>query len=360
MLIRHFVVLFGLCSPMLANAVEVPHKKQLELRLKSFSYSNITTINSLLNDRWHQPPQTDATTAFTYNELGLSYRRNDFHFTIKKRISAQVKTNAATSTLYYWSKQEIDNLSIPQTQIALVLNTEQSTGLLIGYQAQLANLIVEFELGYWRVERLRDSTLNGTVSVIAGQYRGHLLMEEHYSDNNFLKRPHLDDFKRTGDGFSANVKLEWDITSTLTLSLDIKDLYATYRIKKHGYSTGQVNTNNTLINDQGYQTFLPFYSGIERSDDHRFDIEPKSKLAVSYAAELGTFSAHASRLFETNFIEIGYQWAATNYQYSVRIDVERFTPTLTMSNQDWHIAFGIDKLNINDAATISLDFSYRW
>jgi len=354
------MIIIGACSTMLANATEISHQPQFELRLNSFSYSDITAIKSLVSDKWRQASQDDSSTAFTHNELGLTYRHNNFHFRLMKRVSAQIKTNADTSKLYYWSKQDSANLSIPQTQVALQLTTEQSTGLLVGYQAQLKNLILELELGYWRIERLRDSTLSGTVSVLDGQYLGQLSMEEHYSDNNFLKRPHLDDFKRTGDGFSANATLDWQVSSTVKLNLEVNDLYAKYRIKDHGYSAGLLDTNNTPVNDQGYQTFLPFYSGIERSEDHTLDIEPKSKLTINYATTLGTFSAQASRLFDTNFFEIGYQWGSTDYQYSVQFDVERLTPTLMINHRDWDIKFGMDKLNINDAATISLDLSYRW
>ncbi len=359
-MLKPLMVVIGLSSAMVANATEQHDVEQFKLKLNSFSYSNIAPISQIIDDNWRKKPNNNASNAFTHNELSFSYTKNNLQLSIRKRLSAVVKTNTATSELYYASQQEDPTLLIDDANINLQLTTQESTGLMAGYRLDLSDLSLGLELGYWRIDDRRDSVLTGNVSLIAGQYIGQLSMSELYSDNNFLKRPHLGDFKRTGDGITANVSANWQINPTLNINLTVDDIYAKYKINEHGYSEGSLNTDNTLINDKGFETFLPFYSGFEKTKDHRFDSDPKSKLTLSYLSELGTLTMQASRLYNTNFVEIGYQWSLNNYQIITSFDVERLTPSIAIRDQDWHLAFGMDKLDIDDAQTLRLNLSYRW
>ncbi|MGY0565083.1 MAG: hypothetical protein ACW7DQ_16530, partial [Paraglaciecola chathamensis] len=126
----------------------------------------------------------------------------------------------------------------------------------------------------------RDSRLNGTLTQnSAGELQGTGQLTEHYTDNNFLKRPNVkgERWNDSGTGYTVDIALAWRVTSALLLRLDAQDLYSRFSLDDAGLSDGLVDTDNQYTRASGITGFKPLYSGIETSASHDYQLPKRVK-----------------------------------------------------------------------------------
>lgn len=341
------------------------NKNDISFYVSTESFSNILPIKQLIKDEWKQRPDQDASHAFTQNEVGIRLNWNNVLFGVAHRLDYFVNTHADTAEAFYLERAELPLTTKDHYDVALRLHHQQSNGIRLGYQWDFESITAQINVGYWYVTETRDSTLTGQVSGdIHNNISGTAELTEFYSDKNFLKRGNNNDWQTDGYGATLDIALAWQMSEALHISLDVKDLYAKFKLKKLGFSQGNLDTDGTFINSLGGQSYLPLYRGVEGKKDYQFELPEHINLIAAY--NLASMDKSLSLLVrykrqgEIDFYYLGAQWQhSQSSQTRVMLDIENLSPEIQYVNQWLSVKLGIDTLNLDKAKQLTLGVAFN-
>ncbi|ALO33778.1 hypothetical protein CMT41_02885 [Colwellia sp. MT41] len=331
----------------------------------SESFSNILPIKQLIDDEWQQAPATDSSIGFTQNETGLKAYWGNISFNIAHRVDYFVFTNPDTAQAFYLERTDQALTTQDSYQLALRLHHQRSNGFRLGYQWQFESFSTEINVGYWDVSATRESQITGEIfGDEDNNITGTAQLRELYSDKNFLKRGNNDSWDIDGYGVTVDLFVHWQVNNDLAFTLDIKDLYSRFNMKKLGYSEGTVDTDGTFINSLGGKSYLPLYRGVAGYKDYQFDLPENVNLFAHYQAEHISTKSIASRYIvrykrqgEVNFYYAGVGFTYKQSNIRLLLDLEHLSPEIQYSNSWFALKFAIDDIDIEKAMQFSLGLS---
>jgi hypothetical protein len=336
-------------------------KPEISVNFSSVSYSNILPVGQIINDSWRQAPQHDADYGFTQNKASLSYRSGHFEWSLNERYDYFIDSNPTTAAIYFL---EHNDQQLPANQ-TYALNLDvlnlQSTGVSVGYLWNNQQFSGKVTVGLWYVDGLRDSYIEADLSTDQNsEISGDVEFNEHYSGSNILKRPNKNSWSTNGWGANVDLDLAWLVNENLTLKLNVDDLFSRFTIDNLGYSEGRATTNNSFINNDGFQSFLPHFRGLEIAKDHHIKIPTTTTLGAVYQGNSFSYIIHAKRQARINFVDLGIGFDLTSSQVTLLIDVKRFTPTIEFRSNSWDLSLTTDRLDAYQAFQFNLNIGYRW
>ena len=331
---------------------------QVSVYFTSESYSHILPIKQLAEDEWRTAPKHDADLAFSQNELGSELIINNWSINPAYRVDYFVRTNPDTAYAFYTDRTD-QAFEAPRTyDLALTLEENRAKGLRLGYQWQNEQFFSHLKLGYWAIIGARDSTLRGTLSQnSAGDLQGNGQLTEHYTDNNFLKRPNVNGerWDDNGSGYTLDIALAWRVTSALLLRVDVQDLYSRFSLDDAGLSDGIIDTNNQYTRASGITGFKPLYSGIETSRRHDYHVPKRVNLRVDYQMETIGIHGQLKTIGNDEFYLLGASFSfAEQSRLTMLVDVERATPQVMLETKWLDVTLALDKLKTESAYQLNL------
>lgn len=364
---RRFIITLGtlLSLPLQATSILAPqltnHAPIIELDISSASYSNILPVGQMVNDSWRQAPQKNASYAFTQNKLALSYRINNIELSLVKRIDYFIKTNPATANAYYLENSEQGLFPNQSVDLMVELENQQSTGITLGYLWQVQQVSGKVNLGLWYIDALRESYLQGHLTTDdSGDISGDVSFSEHYTGSNLLKRPNLASWDNHGWGSNIDVSVHWQASENLAFSLAIDDLYSQFNINDLGYSEGRASTDNSYINSDGYQSFVPLFKGLEITKDHNISVPATTTLSAAYQHQQLSYIAIAKRQANMNFVDVGISMPLGPSELTLMLDIKGLTPSVYLASKRWSFSLTTDKVNFYNAMQFNFNIAYRW
>jgi len=336
-------------------------RHEVAIEFSSSSYSNILPVGHLINDSWRQQPQSDASSGFTQNRFSLSYRTNHWQWSVNKRLDYFIESNSATAAVYY--NDQNDQTLAPNQDYDLVLDilSLQSTGVSLGYLWNNQQISTKITVGLWSVDSLRDSYIAANLQTDqASELNGDVSFYDHYTDTNILKRPNDNSWETGGWGANVDLDVQWQASKNLQLNLAVKDLFSRFMIANLGYTQGKASTNNSYINSEGYQSFLPLFRGLEIAKDHHIKLPITTTLGAVYQAEQLSYVVNAKRQAQLNFVDLGLRFALGSGQMTLLLDAQRFTPTIEFSSTNWDLRLTTDRFDAYQAFQFNLNIGYRW
>ncbi|MDO6559120.1 hypothetical protein [Paraglaciecola chathamensis] len=339
---------------------------QVSMYFKSESYSHILPIKQLVEDEWHTKPKDDADLAFSQNELGSEILINNWSINPAYRVDYFVRTNPDTAAAFYADRTDLPFEKTQTYNLSLALRENRAKGLRLGYQWQNEHFFSHIKLGYWAVVGARDSRLNGTLTQnSAGELQGTGQLTEHYTDNNFLKRPNVkgERWNDSGTGYTVDIALAWRVTPALLLRLDAQDLYSRFSLDDAGLSDGLVDTDNQYTRASGITGFKPLYSGIETSASHDYQLPKRVKLEAAYQFDKVAMHTQLRYIASQAFYLLGASVSlAEDSRLTLLIDIERATPHLILDTKWLDVTLALDKLATKSAYQFALGatFSYSF
>lgn len=331
---------------------------QVSVYFTSESYSHILPIKQLAEDEWRTAPKHDADLAFSQNELGSELIINNWSINPAYRVDYFVRTNPDTAYAFYTDRTD-QAFEAPRTyDLALTLEENRAKGIRLGYQWQNEQFFSHLKLGYWAIIGARDSTLRGTLSQnSAGDLQGNGQLTEHYTDNNFLKRPNVNGerWDDNGSGYTLDIALAWRVTSALLLRVDVQDLYSRFSLDDAGLSDGIIDTNNQYTRASGITGFKPLYSGIETSRRHDYHVPKRVNLRVDYQMETIGIHSQLKTIGNDEFYLLGASFSfAEQSRLTMLVDVERATPQMMLETKWLDVTLAFDKLKAESAYQLNL------
>jgi len=334
----------------------------------SESFSNIIPIKQLIKDDWLQAPDKNSNTAFSQSEIGIKASWQAFSVTIAKRLDYFIFSNLDTAHAFYLERTDQPLTTKDSYLLALKLQHHQSDGVRLGYQWQFTNFTAQVDLGYWQVNTIRDSVITGE---LFGQDNNNITgvaeLTEFYSDKNFLKHSNNDKWQIDGNGITIDLALAWQLTETLSLAIDVKDLYSAFEMEGLGFSQGKVDTDNTYINSLGGKSYLPLYRGIFGPNDFEFKLPEHVNVIAKYQADIMAieafninYLARYKRQGDINFYYAGAEFLFDNSSVQLMLDLENLSPEVRYQHPWFNLVLATDALNIDDAMQFSLAMSVNY
>jgi len=336
--------------------------------ISSDSFSNILPIKQLIEDDWQQAPAKNASIGFTQNEIGVKAVWHNITFNPAQRLDYFIDTNADTTQAFYLEQTDQALTTKESYQLSLKLHHQRSKGVRLGYQWQLENVSTEISIGYWDVSATRESNVNGELlGNDNGKITGTILLDEFYSDKNFLKRGNFDRWDINGYGLTVDFAANWQVNEQLVVALNIKDLYSDFTMKNLGYSEGLIDTEGTFINVLGGKSYLPLYSGRETSDDYHFKLPEHVNIIAKHQADAlmtesfnVNYLARYKRQGDVSFYYAGAEFVFDNSSLQLMLDLENLSPEIRYQHPWFNLVLATDALSIDDAMQFSLAMSVNY
>ncbi|MCF6145052.1 MULTISPECIES: hypothetical protein [Pseudoalteromonas] len=340
-------------------------QQQVSFYIDSNSFSNISPVLELVDDDWQSPPKSDADKGFSQTRLGVSYQHlsfEEFEFHIEQRLDYFVRSNADTALGYYQEQQEIPLLDKENYRVRLDYFANKSKGFGVTYSHTFKDkFLVEIKGSYWNVDYFRHSIVTGNVQGRQdNSLLGELNYEEYYTHNNFLKRPNEGDWDTNGNGYSMDVFTEFSLFDNLTIRADFIDVYNRFSLESLGYTSANINTKGSFVDNQGFSSFRPLLKGFEGQSEHKYQIPEQIALAFTYVHEQVDYALHLLRQGDINFMQIGAQFAYKKSMFELMFDPINLTPQLGYKIDYFKLEIAMDKLNPNKAMQLSLNMQVNW
>lgn len=340
-------------------------QQKVSVYVDSNSFSNISPVLALVDDDWQSPPQSDADKGFSQTKLGISYQHSSlegFTFHIEQRLDYFVKSHADTALGYYQEQNDIPLLDKGNYKVELDYFANRSKGVAAGYSYEFSDaLLVGIKGSYWRVNYFRHSVVSGNVQGRAdNSLLGDLNYEEYYTHNNFLKRPNEGDWDSKGKGYSVDLFAEMSVLDNLTVRADLIDIYNRFSVDNVGYTSADINTKGSFIDNQGFNSFRPLLKGFEGQSNHKFKIPEQIALAFTYHHEKIDYALNLLRQGDINFMQIGAHFAYKKGKFALMLDPINLTPQLGYKIDFFKLEMAMDKLNPNKAMQLSLNMQVNW
>ena len=328
-------------------------------KLDSISYSEPTSIYSLLHEFSGDLEEGD--TAVTYNkvELGIKYKYFSLAFIQRYDYFASFSPDLAAA--YYQASHNIkpDSEHIYDTYVRA--NHIRSAGLTFGVELQpVKNLTVWSNLSLLRADQMIDGVMRGDLSLRSeNEYQG-LVRYDAFSYRDMILEAPVDD--PGGDGYALDIGFAWQITDSWYVQLEAIDAYS--KIQWEGVLDSHLTATSATINydADGRLHTSPAISGT------RLLVDTEQILPVKYAGEI-RYQGNSKNLFFIEAMHIssyitlpslgyGYRFYE-NHSLSLLWNTKTEALGLRYKNQWLKIEAAVDDLNGRKAHAWQLSLEFR-
>jgi hypothetical protein len=328
-------------------------------RLDSISYSEPTSIYSLLHE--FSGDLEDGDTAVTYNKVELGIQYKFFSVALLQRYDYFAAFSPDLATAYYQSGHNIkpDSEYVYDTYVRA--SHIRSAGLKFGVELQpVKNLTFWSGLSFLRADQMIDGVMRGDLSLRSeNEYQG-LVHYDAFSYRDMILEEPVPDPK--GDGYALDIGFAWKISDRWYAQLEVIDAYS--RIQWEGVLESHLNATSATINydADGRLRTSPALSGT------RFLVDTEQILPVKYAAEIhyqfdrkNLFfieAMHISSYITLPTLGYGYRFYE-DHSLSVLWSTKTQAAGVRYKNQWLTIEAAVDDLNGRKAHAWQLSLEFR-
>ena len=245
--------------------------------------------------------------------------------------------------------------------------TMRAKSFWIGHQWQLTDSIeITNKVHFWTPQTYRSSYLTGQINHTAnqmGEESGHVSgqanMEEWYTHKNLLKRPEQSTWNDS-TGQSWDLAVKWHVSNSVSLNVDIKDLYNAFSFDHIGYSKGTLNSDTTSRDSSGVLRFNPAYRGVESKRRLNVSLPSTTNITLDYQLDNGSLFLNHQRIEDiTRSNVVGYQHNTNNDSaILLGFDVDYHAIQLGYRSGQFVFTLVTDEWQLHRAKNLSLRTSY--
>ena len=326
--------------------------------LQSISYSQPIAISAML-DQWDAPFH-GGDKALTYNKAELGVSGHGWQLGVFTRYDYLMTFSDQTAQLYYLTKNHLPLETGKQYSLRIEARSQFSRGLRLGFHRQLtASLQAGAAISYLQGISLTDGGIHGTALVTADkdydfQFDANYVYSRDVLFSRDVQAPH-------GNGYSLDIKLDWQANERLAGQLTVVDLLGKIFWDNAPYTIATATSATKTYDADGYVRYDPVISGFESNRDFAQTLPRKIFAAAQYQ-----WNAQAELLAElqdldiARFTSVGAGWrlpGARQLQGLYNITAR----ALTLRYQQPQLRFEIssDKLNVHQARYFAFTLSYR-
>jgi hypothetical protein len=354
MRVLFLIGLMALCTVINAAASEY----QPYADIQSITYSQPISIASMLGE-WN-PPFKGGDRALTYNKAELGVMGNGWQLGVFKRYDYLLTFSRQTARLYYLTDNHLP--LEPGTQFPLRIEAHQqlSRGLRLGFNRRLsASLKIGLAASYLQGQALIDGKLKGNALVTAATDYDFQFDTDYTYSRDVLFERHVR--APQGDGYSLDLKLDWQANERLHGQLGIVDLIAKIYWNNAPYTTATASSATKTYDEDGYVRYQPSISGYESNQDFVQDLPRKIFLSAQYQwSRDRELLAEVQDLSIRRFTSIGMGWRqSADSRLQALYNITARALSLRYLHKQLRLEVGSDHWDVNQARYFVLQIGYN-
>ena len=326
--------------------------------LQSLSYSEPIAISSML-DQW-SPPFKGGNTALTYDKAEVGISGQGWQLGVLTRYDYLMTFTDQTAELYFLTKNHLPLATGKTYPLRIDVRNQFSRGLRLGFQRQMtSSLHAGAAISYLQGISLTEGSIQGSALVTANNdYDFHFNTNYVYSRDVLFGR---DVQAPQGNGYSLDVKLDWQVNKRLAGQLTVVDLLGKLYWNNAPYTTATASSATKTYDADGYVRYNPAISGFESNKDFVQTLPRKIFVATQYQ-----WNAKAELLAElqdldiVRFASVGAGWLLPGGRHLQGLyNITAKALTLRYQQGQLRLELGSDKLNLHQARYFALELSYH-
>ncbi len=280
---------------------------QTYLEVESFSYSESTSVNSLLNKLNGSLSNGDL--AFTHNrlELGVKADYTDHQFGLGRvmRYDHLVHYTQDTLQLFYLKNNDLPVDSNRDYNIFIETNRVRADGFTFSYgNRSIEHLQIDLKGSALQTSKLLDGGFSGQMTSKDGELSyGGLDLDYSYDEDIIFGHPVEEP---TGSGVAFDLDIGWQYKPNLRADISIHDLCSKLDWDNAPHTIAQLNTDRVTFDENGFISVEPALSGrnSELSFSQRFPRRTSGSL--SYISGNTRYWISDYHQLATHFSQLGF------------------------------------------------------
>lgn len=322
----------------------------------SFTRSDPVTINGALNE-W-EGEFYEGNKQYSYNQAEFGFRKNHWGLGFLKRLDYQIKFSDETARAVYLTQNKLDLSMNQDVPLYFDVHHFQGSGMRLSYRNETASRF-NFEVGlsYLKGERLTEGNVRGNLTPLSrNDYDFTADIDYFYSADDLFDRVVT---RPQGQGYSIDLKMDYQITERLNLEAKIQDAWAEIYWQNAPFTQASASSDTKHFDEDGYVHFDSHLQGIESQRDFRQRLPAKMKFSLnqkispSTQAEInywrlpldGYYALALSRSWKKNNVSVRY-WPELG---SVGLGLEFGRLSLTITS---------DQLDFKEARTLGVNIAF--
>lgn len=280
----------------------------LGLELNSFTHSEPVSVHGVLDEMSGEFSGGDS--AETHNRLELHYSADDWQYGLFSRYDYELSFHPDTGELLYLSQDDRELPSDKRYQLALRGQHILAEGVSLARSFRYADLPLELTIkaNLLRARHLQDAEIHGHLELASGRApRGRAEIDYRYDEDRLFHRPDLD--TPSGWGYALDLRLDWQASADLKLSLQADDLVHQVRWRDAPYTRASLDLSASRL-DNEQLIVAPALTGQEGEASAHMRLKTRIDLSADYALNERWHAAARYQSKTTN----DYYWLETSYE----------------------------------------------
>lgn len=277
------------------------------LDLRSQFYSQPIAIKSIIDD-W-KPPFKGGDKALSYNRAETGVHWRNWQFGVLERYEYFLEFSPETAELFYLVENRLPLETGKQYALRIKVQQQRTRGLRLGYRHVFDNNKFALGLGaaFLQGKTLTEGDIQGSAHVTAeNDYDFQFDVDYFYSRDVLFDR---DVRAPRGNGYSLDIKLEWDPNEQFSAQLDIVDMLGEIFWTDTPYTRATGTSENKRYDENGYVRYDPIISGTETNKNFTQTLQRKVFLNARYRwIANGDLLAEVQDFGVERFSSIGAGW----------------------------------------------------
>ncbi|THB67093.1 MAG: hypothetical protein D6B27_05255 [Gammaproteobacteria bacterium] len=324
---------------------------------ESESYSEVAPIKQTINDLKGDAIDRGSI-AFTHNQLEIGVTDCGWQLGIFKRYDYLMLFNNDAAQIIYHKNNDISPANGREFNFYLNANHIESNGINIGYSFSSRDFFKgSIKLNYILSRNMTLGNLHGMASSIDDDLDADLWLDYNYSRDVLLERP---EENVKGKGYSLDLSIKLQPIKDLIIAFGGYDVVSKIQWKDITYTKATATTNIIEVDEDGFPSFIPVISGVEKERDVTQKLPKRYFLSLNYTInESHSLIAEAKRYHNMIFPYLGYRLKAAESSYSLGYGFKSRAPSIKYNGKNFGIGIAMDHINPEKAKYLNLLLSYR-
>ena len=216
-------------------------------------------------------------------------------------------------------------------------------------------LKVRLSISLFHATGVIDGEISGQIDTTADSFSGLIDLNYLYDQDRLLGRQVE---SPVGWGYGIGLEIQWHMTQSVDVHLQLKDIAAQIRWDKAPYTTAQLTSSTVNFDSNGFIETTPALSGFEGYKSYTQALPLQSKLQFFYqlSEQYGLFAVDEMYATE-HFSSIGLECWDGAQTYSLGWGIRNQALQLGWRNESFRLNISFDDFNQKKLKMFGLEFS---
>lgn len=328
--------------------------------LDSFAHAEPVPVQAFAGD-WDAPLE-GGSDAVTRSWLESGVRHGAWSLGYVQRYDYEIKGSRDAAELYHLSRNKAPLPTGRQFDLELDAYHQRSQGLRAAWRGQpMEALQLEAGLSLLQGWTTLHGHLQGRATAVAdNDYDYEALVDYDYTEDALFDRQAPGP---SGEGFSFDAALRWQVAQSWSLGLRVRDLWGQLRWDDSPFTQARATSDTKEFDEDGFVRYNPTVSGFEGFRASRQRLHPEGDLRLAWRRPLQPWELSV----QGRVNEVGDYWAlaadylpSPDWRLGASIMPRERALGLALRWRALALSWRSDALDIQDAHLVQLGLEIAW